>query len=135
MRLIVCLDDRNGMSFNGRRQSSDQVLYVHISGMVQGHKLYLNGYSAPLFSDLDANVHVDECFLQIAGEDDFCFAENLDVSAYTHRCSEVVIYRWNRCYPGDLFFPTEMLSGMLLVYSEEFKGSSHERITQEVYRT
>lgn len=134
MRLIVCLDDRNGMSFNGRRQSSDKLLCAHIAEIVQGCKLWMSSYSAPLFSGIDADIHIGESFMQTDGEDDFCFVENVNISDLVHQCREVIVYRWNRHYPADAFFPEQMLSDMQMVNSEDFVGSSHERITQEVYR-
>ena len=134
MRLIVCLDDRFTMAFHGRRQSRDKALVNHICQMLEGKKLWINNYSAPLFFGMDADVCVDEDFLNNAEQDDFCFVENLNPAPYKNCCTEIIIYRWNRRYPGDLCFPAEMLSGMKMIYSEEFTGNSHERITQEVYR-
>ena len=32
MTVLVCLDDRNGMQFNGRRQSRDRVVSAHLLG-------------------------------------------------------------------------------------------------------
>ena len=46
---------------------------------------------------------------------------------------EVVLYHWNRTYPSDRRFPLP-LAGWTLARREEFSGSSHEKITKEVYR-
>jgi len=43
----------------------------------------------------------------------------------------LILYRWNRTYPADLYF-TLSLEGWTLERREEFAGSSHEKITKEV---
>ena len=49
MKLIVCLDDRNGMSFLGRRQSQDALLRKDLLAYVAGSALSMNAYSAAQF--------------------------------------------------------------------------------------
>ena len=44
---------------------------------------------------------------------------------------KIIVYRWNRKYPGDMFFD---LGNRQLVSSEDFKGNSHDKITKEVYQ-
>lgn len=44
MRLIVCLDDKNGMAFNHRRQSRDRIVTEKIEELAKGSVLPL-----PLF--------------------------------------------------------------------------------------
>ena len=41
MKMIVCLDDRNGVSFNNRRQSRDRVVIQDILTLTRGHGLYV----------------------------------------------------------------------------------------------
>ena len=48
MKLIVCLDDNNGMMFNKRRQSRDRVLVENVVELCKSEKLYTNEYSAKL---------------------------------------------------------------------------------------
>ena len=74
MNVIVCLDDKNGMLFNKRRQSQDKI-------------------------------------------------------------NTLIIYKWNRIYPADLHFDINVNDvSWELIDSEEFNGSSHEKITREIYR-
>lgn len=40
MKLIVCMDDKNGMAFNHRRQSRDRVLAERIMELTENAKLY-----------------------------------------------------------------------------------------------
>ena len=132
MRLIVCLDDRDGMTFLGRRQSQDALLRQDMLAYVDGHGLWMNSYSAAQFGN-DCNISVSEQPGEHA-EGGYCFVENLPASAFLP-AEELVIYRWNRHYPSDKKFPlAQALEGMQLVSTVEFAGSSHETITREVYK-
>ena len=132
MKLIVCLDERKGMMFNNRRQSRDRVLIDNLIDMVNGDKLYIAPYSEGLFENKEVKLKVKNNPLKAADEN-WCFIENLPVAEYKDEIETVVIYHWNRHYPGDLFFDLE-LSGYSLEASEEFVGSSHEKITKEIWK-
>ena len=58
--------------------------------------------------------------------------ENADVSGCVERIEEIYLYRWNRDYPADVYFPVD-LSMWKCVETKEFAGSSHEKITRERY--
>ena len=134
MILVVCLDDRNGMTFLKRRQSQDSVLRAHMLEMSRGTKLWMNGYSARQFDAITDHMRVNEAFLDRAGAGEYCFAENVDVREACEKAEKLVIYRWNRHYPADVKFPLECLEGrMRMEAREEFPGSSHDTITWEVY--
>ena len=132
MKLIICLDDKNGISFADRRQSRDKAQIEKMLKTVGDAKLFISDYSAPLFGDIPQNVIVCSSPLEEAGENDYCFSE---LEEYIDApVSEVIIYKWNRVYPADQRFDTNLLSGLKLVSTEDFKGNSHEKITEEVYR-
>lgn len=133
MRLIVCLDDRNGMLFGGRRQSRDCVVCEKIIALTKGYKLWMNVYSSKLFAD-ESNICVDEMFLEHAQDDDYCFTEDQEVSSYADKLEKIVVFKWNRHYPADKSFPLDLtVAPWKLVQTEEFPGNSHEKITMEVY--
>ncbi len=131
MKLIVCLDDRNGMAFHNRRQSSDLTVTKKIVELVRGHKLWMSSYSGYLFADFPENIQIDDDFLSNAPNDDFCFAEVSDIRSAISKVQELYVFRWNRTYPCDLFFPNIPGKSQFLA---EFTGNSHEKITLEVYR-
>lgn len=133
MKIIVCLDDKDGMLFNGRRQSMDRNLRKRILQMTKGNTLWMNEYTAQQFDELESHVAVNEDFLELAQDDDFCFLENLDISPYISRINTLIIYRWNRIYPRDVCFPVALYSHLNKVRSCDFAGSSHDSITEEVY--
>ena len=135
MKLIVCLDDRNGMAFRGSRQSMDCALRDRIIDLVGCNTLWMNGYSEKQFVSKPNNSRVSNDFLDVAGVKDYCFVEIDDLIPYIANVSEIVIFRWNRRYPADLYFPLQMLAdGFQKISQCEFPGNSHETITQEVYR-
>ena len=134
MTLIVCLDDRNGSLFLGRRLSADRRVRENILELSRERLLWLNAYSAEQFEKLPENVRICEQYLSQAGEGDLCFAENSDLTQVLSRVEKLIVYRWNRHYPSDRKFPWELMpASMACVEKWDFEGFSHERITREVY--
>ena len=129
MHLIVCIDERNGMSFQGRRQSSDRLLREDMLALVGDGILWMSPYSGAQFEDR-ANIRADENFLTLAGDGEYCFCETCLPAG---KIESIILYRWNRHYPADLHFPQQLLDSRLQVQVTEFPGFSHETITREVY--
>ena len=145
MKVIVCVDNQNGMMFNHRRQSQDRVLRRRMLELTGGEKLWMNAYSQKQFlQDLQGNgtmpevhghleqIQVDESFLEKAETGEYCFVEDQDIVPYEKRIEEVILCRWNRDYPADLYFKMD-LGGWKLAKTQEYAGSSHEKITEEHY--
>ncbi|MGO5336751.1 ribonuclease Z [Bilifractor sp. LCP19S3_H10] len=128
MIVITVIEDRGGMMFNHRRLSRDRVLTEKIKNLVGNHTLWIDAYSATLFPD----AHVDEDFLQKAGEDDFCFVEDRNLIPYKDRISTLYLFYWNRRYPADLFFNLP-LAEYEMISQEDFPGYSHDKITLQKY--
>ena len=131
MKLIVCLDDHGGMLFNHRRQSQDRILQADLLAMTQGTHLYMNAYSARQF-EFAPEITVVDSPEEAAGPGDWCFAEDRPLSGCASKIEELVVYRWNRSYPADRYFDLSLDTWHLAV-SAEFAGSSHEKITKEIY--
>ena len=132
MHLIVCVEEKDGMHFCGRRLSFDRQVTAHIIQVTNGSKLWMNRYSSGLFPDRE--ICVAEDFLKKAGPGEYCFLENLPVPADTEKIESVLIYHWNRRYPSTAKFSRKVLNGKELVETVEFPGYSHEKITMERYR-
>ena len=131
MNIIVCVDKNNGMSFMGKRQSQDRVLREKIFEITNGARLLMNPYSAKQFENIE-DIIVDEDFLVNANQGDFCFVENKEVTS--EKVESFYIFNWNRKYPGDLFFEIDLKAeGFKKIKKEEFQGSSHDKITLEIY--
>ena len=115
MIAIVCLDDKNGMVFNKRRQSRDCCVVERILDMTEGGCLWIHPFSELLFVEREAEqIHVRQEFLKCAGDGEYC------------------LFRWNRVYPADLRLDLA-LEDWKKTEEEEFVGNSHEKITREVY--
>lgn len=131
MILFVCVDDQNGMLFGGRRQSKDRVLRARMLEACGKHPLKMSPYSAAQFEENGAVV-ADNAYAVNVCENDACFVEDGDFPVLAPQT--IVLYRWNRRYPADRYAPLDtLLKGYRLVSSQDFAGSSHERITEEYY--
>ena len=134
MKLIVCLDDGGGMTFNKRRQSRDRVLLTDIKAMTEGSVLIATPFSEKLLAEHDIDAKIKKDPLDSAKQTDFCFIEDLPARRYLPKISEIIIYKWNRRYPTDMTFDILPLAdGFTLSSVTEFAGSSHEKITKEIY--
>ena len=131
MKICVCLDKKNGLMFFGKRQSQDAVQREQFLSLVGDNKLWMSTYSAKLFGDLP-NVIVDDNYSAKAGLDDYCFIE--DQSFDISKCSMVIVYKWNRQYQADKSFTVDLKAeGFKKIRTQDFVGSSHDKITEEIY--
>ncbi|MCI9604525.1 MAG: ribonuclease Z [Ruminococcus sp.] len=135
MIIIACVDDRNGMMFNNRRQSRDSVVCEDILLECRGKKLYMSSYSGKLFGEAEgADIRISEDILNEAGKGDACFVEETETAGFEEYIGKVILYKWNRRYPADRQFSPDLSDGSWeLKRTEEFQGSSHEKVTKEVY--
>lgn len=133
MYIIVCLDNNGGILFNNRRQSRDSAIVKDIAAMA-GDKLYMSAYSKKLFKNYDG-ITVGEAFPYSEKEGDFCFAECEIPQSAADSAEGFIIYRWNKLYPQDVTFGISLpQNGFTLESSEDFKGTSHDKITKEIWK-
>lgn len=133
MKLVICTDSKNGIMFNGRRQSQDSAVCEDILATLGEALLYTDSYSFRLFDRYgDDRVICSDNPAVAAGSDDFCFAEDMNMTEAVTAADMLIIYCWNRNYPADRYFDvdTDIFS---LALQTEFEGSSHEKITKRVY--
>lgn len=99
MILAFCVDDQGGLAFNHRRQSRDRALVADLLAAAGARPVFCLPYSAGLF-DPGAVTVVDAPGAVSA--DGILFLENTDPAAYIPHAEELLLYRWNRLYPGRL---------------------------------
>lgn len=135
MIVYVAIDNNNGLMFNNRRQSQDRILRSDLLNDCGDRLLWMNSYSEPLFDiSSESNIVVDEAFLEKAGANDCCFVETDGLSSYEDKISKLIVYRWNRDYPADLYFEIDLSNNEWeMISTTEFVGSSHDSITKEVW--
>ena len=133
MTVTVCLCDKGGMLFNKRRQSRDSVLIKDFLSLNENEKIFISPFSEKLFLDFADLVTVSENPLADA-LGGVLFAENLALSSVADKIDKMIVYRWNRSYPADFYLDTPPDKiGLKLLSSMDFEGSSHEKITREIW--
>ena len=133
MTLYFCLDDRGGMLFNHRRQSRDGAVLEDIRGLATG-ELWIDPMSRKLLdrAGIPCTEVPEDLPEDLEGR--HYFVESRPAGEWISLAERVVIYRWNRHYPGDQYFDVDLSAlGFALAETTEFPGSSHEKITREVY--
>ena len=134
MTVIVCISDGGGMLFNNRRQSKDSLLIENVSLLVGDGTLYVSSFSERLFENSSLCTIVASDPLKTADREDFVFVENLLLLEYKEKIDRLVIYKWNRLYPFDFRLDINpQKEGMKLCDVLEFEGSSHKKITREIW--
>ena len=128
MYIAICVDDRAGLAFHGHRLSRDRAQQEDLLTLCAEQRLWLLPYSAPLFSWAAERVTVGETLPDQPGA--VCFLE--DRLPPPDAAEGLILYRWNRAYPADLYFDWD-LSRFHLMSRIEFPGTSHPVITREIY--
>lgn len=131
LNVFVCVDENLGISFNNRRQSRDAEVASKVIEMSNGGKLYMNEYSSKLFKNY-SNILVDNDYLNIAEEGDCCFVELNSLGDYNDKIDTVTLFKWNKVYPSDMKLDI-IFSDRKLEKVFCFKGTSHDKITCEVW--
>ncbi len=127
MTLYICLDDRNGLQFNKRRQSRDASVLEDIRSRLAG-QLLIDPFSEKLIREAGIPY-----VLPPEEAEDF-FAEAVPSEELLAKVTQLVVYRWNRHYPADVRWEPDLGAlGFSLQETTEFPGKSHEKITREVY--
>lgn len=131
LHVAFAVDDSSGMMFNHRRVSKDSKLCEELLNTVHssGGRLQVRPYSSSIFED---EVCASDDPWNKAGPNDIVFVEDID-PATIPGVTEVTLFRWNRKYPSDLK-STFDFSEYRLIETKEFAGSSHEKITKEIWK-
>jgi len=128
MTIYICLDDYNGLQFNKRRQSRDRAVLEDIRSRLSGD-LMIDAYSEKMIREAEIPC---QCYPE-GNAADF-FAEDVPPEELLAKTEKIVIYRWNRHYPADVRWEPDLSAmGFVLREISEFPGTSHEKITREVY--
>ena len=149
MKLVICVDDSFGYSFNHRRQSFDKGMRRHLRKVLGDDiaRLYVNDYSErslmrdgfyspmEIVKRFQIPAAAKEAFLSDASEQDaYAFVENVPLEGFYHCIDEIYLYQWDKRYPSDLKFPQEFLNSFDVVEEEAFSGTSHDEIRFTHYR-
>lgn len=134
MKLILCLDDHNGMLFNGRRQSRDRAVSEDILGISGKSPLWMHADSRKLFDEDCDRICCYSVTPDVVPDEVYVFLEFDSLDHLLPMADMLVVYRWNRVYPADVNFPDEYLNYTWnLKEAYAFSGHSHSQLTREVY--
>lgn len=131
MKLVICLDEKNGINFNKRRQTMDIRQREDLLKLVDGEKLFLKKYSYDLYKDMSFNFEVVEKF---GDEEGYYLFEEKVPSEFLEKVDTLICYFWNRRYPFDDTFNEHNSSNWIEVERKSFDGYSHEEITRVIYK-
>ena len=132
MKIVVCLDVNNGMSFNHRRQSRDAELIREIVKLAEKDTIYINKCSEDLFPEEifdDVIIYVldNEIFDIDINQDGLLFVEEpIDVKLLKE-ANEIILCYWDKEYPADVFWDYD-LNSFTCVKQYSIKGKSHDKI-------
>lgn len=130
MEIIICLDDNNGMLFNNRRQSRDSKVLLDIKNSLNG-SLTIFPFSEKLVSSAEIPY---EIMSGSASENTVLFVEDRGIKEFLPVTNKITVYRWNRVYPADMSLDIVLSAeGFRITQTVDFEGTSHEKITKEVY--
>ncbi len=129
MWYIVCVDDRMGLLFGGRRLSRDRVQMARMRQAIGERSLYALPFSASLFGEGNVTILSDA---SLRPENGALFVEDRDPTPLLQKGDTLIVYRWGRHYPSDLRMSAD-LSTYRLLSSVAFAGSSHEEMLEEMY--
>ncbi len=131
MTVFVCVDEALGRTFLSRRQSRDEAVCQDVLKAAQSGTLWMHPKSLPLFGG--AGIGAQNA-LSMAQKGDFCFCEFDALLPHAERIDTLILYRWNRRYPADVYLdliPEE--HGFSRHESVELVGKSHPVIKKEVF--
>lgn len=130
--VALCVDDKGGMTFLGRRQSSDRNLIDDLVRYCKGD-IYVNSFSEPLFIGQDERVKVVDNPLEDAPSGSVCFIENLPLAGHSESIEAIILYKWNRVYPSDKKVDIAFSDYRVTEFSQ-VRGSSHDVITRVILK-
>lgn len=133
MIVIVCVDQRNGLAFNGRRQSRDRMVAADILKESAGRRLWMTPSSRRLF--LPEAGDLPGAGLPGPGRSGRAvLCGGAAPAPWMDRIEGMILYRWDRVYPADLHLDVvPSLPVWHLVSAGELPGFSHKKIEKEVY--
>ena len=132
--IIFTLDDRNATRFHNKRQSRDAVVAKHIADTYKSVPIYIQKKSISFFDDLEdqPDFIIFDSITEVP-KDAVVFMEepvhSIDLFLWTEN---IHVFRWNRIYPSLITDRIDLTNFHKSVI-QEFAGSSHEKITEEIY--
>lgn len=129
MKVIVCLENNNGITFNNRRLTKDKKIIEDIVSLVGDKEIICSSYSAELFLNYKVNLNIDDNSYLPNGTN-YYFLEN--IYPKYNNFSQLIVYKWNRDYPYDRTFSFDY-NKYKIKSIKDLNGFSHKKITRIIY--
>lgn len=126
MKIIVCVDQNNGILFNQRRVSSDKSIFNDIKK--NNYKIGISEYSKDIFDDNEVDYQV----IDNGNFYDYIFVEDYNYQKLDN-IDEIIVYNFNRKYPSDYKLKLNF-DDYQIVNNYDFVGNSHDKITKVIYQ-
>ena len=127
--LFLTCDQRNGLAFNNRRQRQNKTALSHMLSRAGG-QVCIRACSEDLFQSGDYILFDD---LARIPDGKFVFEELGNGWESYGKYGQIILYRWQRNYPGDIHLPHGMLSSYYLEESHDMEIGPDECVTVEAY--
>ncbi len=131
--LVVTVDSRGGVIYNGRRQSRDRLLIKDLCESTNG-RIFISEYSLALFKGYEDRVVVSRDPLEECGDGETCFIEGASFFNHLDSIGRIIMYDWGEPYPFDRRLELySLIKGKEPIEEYEFEGYSHKKITKGIY--
>lgn len=144
MNIIVCADNRMGISFNGKRTTRDHIIMTEIL-TAYGHDIWIFPNSEKYVRseieqhDIDVNLHIinDVSELDSLPTDATIFIEtgtNEFFDTLLDKVDNIILYQWNTTYMYTEQFPDIHADKRFsVVHQETIEGSSHDEVIKQYF--
>lgn len=133
MKVIICIDNKNGFFFGNKRQSQDIFQREDVKHLVGDSILTMKPYSFSLYQDMDMNIQIEEDLWSVENSD-YVLVEDEDITEHLSLIDTIIVYNWNRTYPSTRTMTIDLDKLYEKRNESEFKGFSHEKITRTIYQ-
>ena len=120
MNVFICVDDNNGMLFNGRRQSRDEAVVKDILEFAGNDNIWMSSYSSKLFLANPDRILIEDNLLKDTLKYGYCFLENVPLKSYQDRIDNLIVYSWNLAYPADTYLDVDLITDWETIDTKEF---------------
>lgn len=132
MVIVACIDKLGNIALNTNGQINHLIFLVRLK-MISNEALLYMSYNSYLQFGCYPMIMIDDNFLDIAGEDSYCFVEDTDITPYIDRIDKIILYKWNKKFSSKLKFDNSILNKFNIVSQKSFYGDHFLKISEEVY--
>mgnify|MGYP000596233867 CR=1 FL=1 len=116
MKLVVCLDENNGIKFFGKRQSQDELQRKNLFELIGNLKLFLTEYSYNLYKDVEFNFEIIDENTEIIKNSVFLYEGDF-LEKFLPSVDEIIVYFWNSDANSEVIIGHYILSAAFTIWA------------------